>query len=74
MVARLNEEDARLKALAALQKVLKAGDSTLNLSSLQSALDAAKEAQLFENALPVATRDWAGHLRRLDALDPSYRS
>ena len=33
-----------------------------------------KSAQLFENALPVATRDWAGHLRRLDALDPSYRS
>jgi len=33
-----------------------------------------KSAQLFENALPVATRDWAGHLRRLDALDPSYKS
>lgn len=33
-----------------------------------------KSAQLFEGTLPVATRDWPGHLRRLDALDPSYRT
>jgi ribulose-5-phosphate 4-epimerase/fuculose-1-phosphate aldolase len=33
-----------------------------------------KSAELFESTLPVSNRDWPGHLRRLDALDPSYRT
>ncbi|MBO6782930.1 MAG: class II aldolase/adducin family protein [Alphaproteobacteria bacterium] len=31
-------------------------------------------AKQFETSTSVAERDWPGHLRRLDALDPSYRT